>query len=159
MLLWRIWFFLHAVVTFFILYPFFFILLRSKKWFKYVFVIKCKWARLLLFNSGIKYQFICKQKLDPKKTYVFCPNHTSYLDIILSYIVIKHYFHFMGKAELLKVPFFNIFFKRMNIAVNRKSVVASHKAFLRASRDLDQGVSIAIFQKELYPIAPLILDE
>jgi len=51
----------------------------------------------------------------------------------------------MGKAELLKVPLFNRFFERMNIPVNRKSVTASHRAFLRAGADLDKGSSITLF--------------
>ena len=37
------------------------------------------------------------------------------------YNVVPEYFLFMGKYELLKWPLFNIFFKGMNIAVNRGS--------------------------------------
>lgn len=51
----------------------------------------------------------------------------------------------MGKAELLKVPFFRRFFHKMNIPVNRKSHVASHKAFLRAASDIDRKISITLF--------------
>jgi 1-acyl-sn-glycerol-3-phosphate acyltransferase len=57
----------------------------------------------------------------------------------------------MGKAELLNVPLFNIFFKRMNIAVNRSSMTASHKAYRRAMSDIHKGVGIAIFPEATIP--------
>ena len=95
---------------------------------------------LLLF-----YRIENRSKLDKKKAYVFCPNHTSYLDILLIYIAIPVYFHTMGKAELLKVPFFRRFFMGMNIPVNRKSNKDSHRAFTRASTDVDNGISISLF--------------
>jgi len=51
----------------------------------------------------------------------------------------------MGKAELRKVPLFRKFFDRMNIPVNRKSVLDSHRAFVRAGSDIDKGISITLF--------------
>jgi 1-acyl-sn-glycerol-3-phosphate acyltransferase len=51
----------------------------------------------------------------------------------------------MGKAELKKVPLFRRFFHRMNIAVNRKSRMDSHRAFNRAASDLEKGISVALF--------------
>ena len=51
----------------------------------------------------------------------------------------------MGKAELRKVPLFRKFFDRMNIPVNRKSVLDSHRAFMRAGSDIDKGISVALF--------------
>jgi 1-acyl-sn-glycerol-3-phosphate acyltransferase len=51
----------------------------------------------------------------------------------------------MGKAELLKVPLFRHFFKRMNIPVNRKSRIDSHRAFIRAAADIEKGISISLF--------------
>lgn len=76
---------------------------------------------------------------------MFCPNHTSYLDIILIYLAIPCYFHTMGKAELLKVPLFRRFFEKMNIPVNRKSNKDSHRAYQRAASDIDKGISITLF--------------
>jgi 1-acyl-sn-glycerol-3-phosphate acyltransferase len=64
---------------------------------------------------------------------------------MLIYILIPVYFHTMGKAELLKVPLFKKFFEKMNIPVNRKSVLDSHRAFMRAGSDIDKGISIALF--------------
>jgi 1-acyl-sn-glycerol-3-phosphate acyltransferase len=51
----------------------------------------------------------------------------------------------MGKAELLKVPLFKKFFQGMNIPVNRKSAMDSHRAFKRAGNDINKGISITLF--------------
>lgn len=99
----------------------------------------------MLIPLGLFYSIEKKSKLNPKQAYIFCPNHTSYLDIMLIYISIPIYFHTMGKAELRKVPLFRKFFDRMNIPVNRKSVLDSHRAFRRAASDIDKGISVALF--------------
>ena len=63
----------------------------------------------------------------------------------------------MGKAELLKVPLFRRFFQRMNIPVNRKSNMDSHRAFKRAGNDIDKGISIALFPEgTIHHKAPLM---
>lgn len=148
---WRILFFVNGVITFFLFYPFFYVLLSSDKWFEQVFRLKKIWARFLLYPVGIRYKIIKESDYDRNRTYVICGNHGSYLDIILMYLSVKVYFHFMGKAELRRVPFFNKFFDRMNILVDRGSIMGSHRAFVRAGNDLDKGVSIAIFPEATIP--------
>jgi len=110
-----------------------------------VFRLKRIWGCSILIGSGIPYTIKHEKKLDKNRAYIFCPNHFSYLDIVLIYVAIPIYFHTMGKAELKKVPLFNRFFKRMNIPVNRESVTDSHRAFMRAGSDLDKGISITLF--------------
>ena len=51
----------------------------------------------------------------------------------------------MAKFELNKAPLFKIFFKNMQISVNRGSRTASHKALARAGEELDAGHSVFIF--------------
>ncbi|MFM7727325.1 MAG: lysophospholipid acyltransferase family protein, partial [Flavobacteriales bacterium] len=129
----------------FLLFPAFFVLLQREKWFPAVFHLKRFWARLILWPLGIFYTIDRTAKLDTSRTYVICPNHTSYLDIMLIYLSIPIYFHTMGKAELLKVPLFRKFFERMNIPVNRKSKVDAHRAMLRAGSDIEKGISVTLF--------------
>ncbi|MCX6290545.1 MAG: lysophospholipid acyltransferase family protein [Bacteroidetes bacterium] len=143
--IWRSLFFINAVLTFFVFFPFFFVLLRSKKWFPAVFRLKKIWGHFILFPLGLFYSIQRKSKLNAGQAYVFCPNHTSYLDIMHIYVAIPFYFHTMGKAELRKVPLFSKFFDRMNIPVNRKSRMDSHRAFLRATSDIEKGISVTLF--------------
>ncbi len=149
--LWRFWFFFEAVVTFFLLFPFFVITLSGKAPYHRAFWWMQLHARLIVFLSGIRVKVIRNYQPDKNKTYLICPNHISYLDIVVTYVAFPHYFHFMGKAELERVPLFNIFFKRMNIGVNRASRSASHKAYLRAGSDLQNHISIAIFPEATIP--------
>lgn len=143
--MWRSLFFINAVITFFIFFPAFFILLSSKKWFPLVFKLKKVWAHCIVYPVGLFYRIEMREPLDARKAYIFCPNHTSYLDIMLIYISIPFYFHTMGKAELRRVPLFRKFFDRMNIPVNRSSRMDSHRAFTRAQHDIDKGISITLF--------------
>lgn len=154
---WRFLFFLNGTITFLILFPLFYVLLKREKWFKHVFRLKRFWARLIIFDVGIREQIIYKGKKEIPQPAVICPNHASFLDIVMSYIVCPNYFHFMGKAELKKVPLFNKFFENMNILVDRRSIMGSHRAFTRASQDLDKGISISIFPEATIPAcAPMM---
>ncbi len=143
--LWKTIFLLYFVVTLIILYPFFYILLLKKEWRPAVFKLIRFWAHILIFPIGIFYQTDYRFIPQKGKVYVFCANHTSYIDIILSYCVINHFFIFMGKQELERVPLFNIFFKGLNIPVNRKSVTGSYQAFQRAAAELKEGHSVILF--------------
>ncbi len=149
--LWRALFFLNGSVTFIVLFPFFYVLLLRENWFPLVFRLKKVWARLIIFNVGIRYKIINESGTPIPNPCVICPNHTSFLDIVMTYIVMPHYYHFMGKAELKKVPLFNKFFDRMNILVDRGSIMGAHRAFTRAAHDLDKGISIAIFPEATIP--------
>jgi 1-acyl-sn-glycerol-3-phosphate acyltransferase len=149
--IWRIWFFTNAVLCFLFFFPLVVLFISREKWFPIVFkLIKC-WAYYCLWVSGIRYHITSEAKLNPNVAYIFCPNHSSILDIIVSYVAIPQYFHFMGKAELTKIPLFKIFFKRMNISVDRSSLKASYGAYQRAHDDLQKGISIGIFPEATIP--------
>jgi 1-acyl-sn-glycerol-3-phosphate acyltransferase len=143
--LWRSFFFINAIVSFFLFFPVFYFLLKKETSFPWVFKVKKIWAHVIIWPALIFYKIEGKRLIHKGQAYVFCPNHTSYLDIMLIYIAIPVYFHTMGKAELLKVPLFRRFFQRMNIPVNRKSKMDAHRAYRRAGQDIDKGISITLF--------------
>jgi 1-acyl-sn-glycerol-3-phosphate acyltransferase len=144
--LWKIVFVLNFVLGLIVLYPLFYIFLLKESWFPYAFKLKKFWARWILLIPGI---FLDIKRKTPKEQLpqpcIYCSNHVSYLDIVVSYLVIPNYFVFMGKQELNKAPLFRVFFKKMNILVDRKSNVASHRAFLRAGSDIEKGNSVFLF--------------
>lgn len=62
----------------------------------------------------------------------------------------------MGKAELESNPVLGIFFKTIDIAVNRESKISAFRAFKKAGDNLASGMSLLIFpeggiQDEHYP--------
>jgi len=137
---------LNFIFSLLILYPLFYFLLSKKEWFPRAFKLKKVWARWIFIVPGIitKVKYITPADKLPQPA-VYCANHASYLDIIAGYLVIPNYFISMGKKELDKVPLFRRFFKEMNILVDRKSITGSHKAFLRAGQEIDNGHSIFLF--------------
>jgi 1-acyl-sn-glycerol-3-phosphate acyltransferase len=156
-LLWKSLFLLNFIVTLILLYPVYFILFLNEQNFPVAFKLMRAWAKYLVFTAGIKTEVVLEEDL-PKSPYIICPNHTSYLDILLTYCVFPDYFVFMGKKELSKLPLFNIFFKKMNILVDRKSSTGSHKSLLRAAEEIDKGRNIAIFPEGgISPHAPSLM--
>lgn len=144
--LWKLLFLLNFVLGLLVLFPVFYILLLKEEWFPLAFKLKRFWARWIVTIPGIRVDVAKDFNLKKINTpVVFCANHVSYLDIVVSYIVIPHYFVFMGKQELKKAPLFNIFFKKMNILVDRKSKVGSHKAFIQAGQEIEKGNSMFLF--------------
>jgi 1-acyl-sn-glycerol-3-phosphate acyltransferase len=135
---------LYFTITFLLLYPGFLLLLSRKEWYKGCFKLMRFWAWVLVAGAGIIVR-VKKANSFPKGPFIICANHSSYLDIILTYCVVPEYFVFMGKQELNKVPLFNIFFRDMNILVDRKNTINAHRAFVEAMEEIDQGNSVAIF--------------
>ncbi|TXI80730.1 MAG: 1-acyl-sn-glycerol-3-phosphate acyltransferase [Flavobacteriales bacterium] len=129
--------------------PFRILLFRPRRY-QRAFRLKRAWAFFLQWALFIPVRVERRAEL-PAAPYIICCNHSSYLDIIQMYNVIPGYFLFMGKYELLKWPLFNIFFKGMNIAVNRGSRVEAAKAFRKAAKALDRGTSLALFPEGTIP--------
>lgn len=149
--LWKVWFFLVFTCSLVLLYPFFLYALAKERRFYLAFRTMRFWAKLLSFFNGIWLEKEVRGDL-PKPPYVICPNHSSYLDIIMMYRLFDDYFVFMGKSELNSWPLFNIFFtKGMNISVDRRSVVGAHNALERVKREIEKGHNVVIFPEGTIP--------
>ena len=142
---WKIWFVLVFSISFLILYPLFFITIKTKK-LDAAFRLKRVWAYIITSFSGIvpivKFENNIKKMPRPC---IFVANHTSYLDIVLTPFYIDHLALFMGKSELLKAPLFRTFFKGMDIPVNRKSKTDPHRALVKCGEELDKNRSLVIY--------------
>lgn len=142
--LWKLLFLLNFVLGLLLLYPLFYVFLSRKKWFPLAFQLKKFWAAWILLIPGI-FVRIRRAPMEIPQPCIYCSNHVSYLDIVVSYILIPDYFVFMGKQELDKAPLFRIFFREMNILVDRKSTISSHRAFMRAGQELKNGHSVFLY--------------
>lgn len=132
------------------MFPLFYFLLKTDKKIHQAFKLKRVWAKLLLFFTGIR--VIQKNKeLLPKKPYVICANHASYLDIVLMFVIIPETFLFLGKAELLKWPIVKIFFQNMDIPVDRSNSMKAKKSIELTKEAIQKGFSVAIFPEGLIP--------
>lgn len=93
------------------------------------------------------------------KSYMLVANHTSMLDIMLMLVVSRNPFVFVGKKELVKIPIFGFFYKRVCIMVDRDDIKSRTGVYRRAQKRLDQGLSICIFPEGGVPDEKVVLDE
>ena len=140
--LWAWYYFLVFALLFFLFYPFFAVFLSNEKWYVSANRLRVFWARLLFLFTGIVPRITYKHKLDRSRNYIFCSNHFSYLDIPISALVARRNWRYMAKAELGDIPFFSIFFRTIDISVDRESGRDSFKAFQVAGESLSAGMSI-----------------
>lgn len=87
----------------------------------------------------------------PKAPYIICANHSSYTDIVYAYCVIPDYFVFLAKKELGSIPLFKVFFRSMNILVDRKNSAAAKQSLEACAERLKEGESIIIFPEGTIP--------
>ena len=95
--------------------------------------------------AGIAFRYKLETKIDWSRTYIFCANHTSNLDIAAMSMLAKNNFAFLGKEELLGNPITKLFFETIDIPVDRNSKISSFKAFKRTGEYLKEGISVVIF--------------
>ncbi len=93
------------------------------------------------------------------ESYMLVSNHSSMLDIMLMLKASKNPFVFVGKKELVKIPVFGFFYKRVCIMVDREKSSSRSAVYRRAQRRLNQGLSICIFPEGGVPEEHILLDE
>ncbi|WP_185867258.1 lysophospholipid acyltransferase family protein [Blattabacterium cuenoti] len=146
-LLWRIWFF---IINIFLIplwagvsIPFIF----RDKHYPIAYWFHQMWARSNLFLMGFWYALEKdKEILDKNKQYVIISNHSSIMDIMLIYSLMRnHPLVFVGKAELAKLPFFGFVYKKSNILIDRKNLSSCIQVFKKIENKIDSGKSVCIF--------------
>lgn len=134
------------VALFYVLvFPFLYLLSRKKANYPAMNKLRRVWGFLSSSFSGIFYSFSYEQPIDWSKPYIICPNHTSNLDITAMSILVKNNYCFMGKEELADEFATRLFFKTVDIPVNRDSKMSSFRAFKAAGERLAEGTSVIIF--------------
>lgn len=144
-----------AIITFIgfsVLYPGFLYTLAHPKRYSQGHQLRKLWGRWLFLCGFIRAKQYMEAPVDPSKAYVITPNHTSKLDIVTLTVKLKLDFNFMAKIELAQVPIFGIFFRTIDIAVDRKSARHSAMAYQKAKDQLIKDKkSIVIFPQGTIP--------
>nr|WP_304068599.1 lysophospholipid acyltransferase family protein [Pedobacter glucosidilyticus] len=140
-------YFYHLMVLlfYFLLYPWLYGYSRNQRSYHKLNKIRQWNAKLACFFSGIRYTYHFKEKIDWSKTYIVCANHSSNMDILAMTMLMKNNFFFMGKDELLNNPLTALYFKTIDVPVNRQSKISSYRAFKTAGERLKEGMSLMIF--------------
>src|SRR5690606_37146351 len=84
--------------------------------------------------------------------------HTSNLDITALVVACEGKFSFIGKQELLNNPVTGLFFRTIDLPLNRGSKISAFRVFKKAETLLKKSRSIAIFPEgTIHAIYPPIL--
>lgn len=152
----RIYFLL--IISFFsiLFFPLYWLASRKHEWYDVLNKLRVYHSMICSTLSGIRFKYKFEVPLDPNQHYIYCANHSSNLDIMILCILAHGRFHFMGKAELENNLVLGIFFRTIDIPVNRDSKISAFRAFKKAGENLQNGMSLLIFpeggiQDEFYP--------
>lgn len=140
-----IYFGLTTVLWFILLYPFIYFALSNAKRYRFGHLLRKFWGKMLLLFNFVKVKTTYEEPLDTSRSYMIVPNHTSQIDIITLTVKLPLFFNFMAKAELERVPFFGIWFRTIDIAVDRKDARKAALSYRKALNWIDQGNSMVIF--------------
>ena len=159
-LIYRLWFYALVFICTLLLSPLLIISISKRSWYPIFFRIARVWANFILIGMGFYKVIDWEESLKIGQSYIFVANHTSMLDIMLMFSIIRHHpFVFVGKKELAKIPLFGYFYKRTSILVDRSNAISRKKVFSYAQDRIKQGLSICIFPEGGVPPEYIRLDD
>lgn len=104
------------------------------------------WAKTNLALAGLRVKIDGLEYLDPKQTYIFMPNHASFLDILLAFAYIPHDFRMITKREIFHIPLMGWALRlSRQIPMDRANPRKGLAGLKQASNLLREGISIAVF--------------
>jgi len=104
------------------------------------------WARISLRLARLEITVAGLERLDLGRPYVFMPNHSSFLDVLLVFAFIPHNFRSIVKEEFFSIPLLGLTVKSSGqIPLDRKSPRKGLRSIKQAAELLKRGVSIVVF--------------
>lgn len=141
------------ISIFLLLCPFFYIFIWFKSSENIVHWIYRIWGYSVMFFCLLRYKINKNNKVLANKKYIYCANHTSYLDIPTMYCAVYTNLSFIGKSSLGKVPLFGYLYKTMHILVNRHDGNSKKETIERMKYAIDDNKSLIIFPEGTIPRA------
>lgn len=129
---------------FFLLFPVFLIPMFFPSQFRLIGILNRWWARLLFTFIGIPFRVEYRKKPDPRKQYIFCSNHFSYLDIPTLGLAPNNAV-FVGKTGIESIPLFGYMYGKLHITVDRSKLKSRYASLKRSLEAIDEGKSLVIF--------------
>lgn len=139
------WYIFTVLFSFILFFPFFYYYSRKPERYPKLNFYRKGFAFLSSALAGFFYRYKLEKPIVWDRPYIVCANHTSNLDISAVTGFMQGNFAFLGKVELVKNPILGIFFKTIDIPVDRESKMASFRAFKKADEYLAKGMSLVIF--------------
>ncbi len=105
------------------------------------------WAfRCVLFLSGVKITVIGEENVPKDTAVLYVANHSSYFDIVLTYVRVPRPTGYVSKAEILKVPLLSQWMKNLHcLFLDRDDLKKGLQTILEGIEKVKSGISICIF--------------
>jgi len=104
------------------------------------------WAWSVCALCFVRVKIHGMEKLDPKKSYIFMMNHSSWFDIFVVYGWLPFFFKWIMKSSLRKAPFIGAACAAAgHIFINRENPKAAQESLEKAKQELQKGISVVIF--------------
>ncbi len=136
---------LLLLTGFFAVLPLYFLCWQKLAWHKWAIVPNRLWGVWFYALSGTRVKIHGKQHLKGLKTYIVCPNHTSYMDTPLMTHCLPDFVRFVGIAALGKIPIFGWYFKKLHIPVDRSTGKGRLYAYQKSLESIQAGIGVLIF--------------
>ncbi|MFZ8962011.1 MAG: lysophospholipid acyltransferase family protein [Schleiferiaceae bacterium] len=115
------------------------------------------WAAWILNGMGLFRKVTYETRVPWDRPYIVVANHSSELDVMMCYRIVKSPTVFIGKAELAKIPLFGFFFRRSSIPVDRNSLSSKRQVMEKAARRLERGSGLCIYPEGGIPKDPSVV--
>lgn len=131
-------------LIFLVMTPLFWVFIQKPSWKTYALKLNHWWAVIFFKLSAIPAEQVYRSNLSPRQQFVFCANHTSYLDIPLIGLN-SNKFVFVGKSSIAKVPLFGYMYRNIHITVDRDRLRSKYQTLKRAEEEIEKGHSLVMF--------------
>src|SRR2546423_6781008 len=103
-------------------------------------------VRLGLALVGVKVEVSGLEKLDPAQSYIFTPNHQSFIEVPLFVTYLGRNPAYLAKKEVFKYPLFGYGIGLMGVVpVDRTNSLAAIESAKRATENLRRGKSYVVY--------------
>jgi 1-acyl-sn-glycerol-3-phosphate acyltransferase len=103
-------------------------------------------VRVGLALVGVRVEVKGLEMTDPKQTYIFTPNHQSFIEVPLLVTFLKRNLAYLAKKELFKYPIWKQGIKLIGVVpVDRSNTQAAVESARLATENLRRGKSYAIY--------------
>jgi 1-acyl-sn-glycerol-3-phosphate acyltransferase len=107
------------------------------------------WARLFLFASGVRVTLEGMEHVAPGQPRIVVSNHLSWMDICAIAGNLPGTFHFIGKKELNRIPFFGQAWRAAgHISIDRSNREQSYQGLKRAGEQMKREGSLVVIFPE-----------
>ena len=107
-----------------------------------------QWARTSLALAGLRVHIEGQERLNPQNTYIFMPNHASFLDTLLAFAYIPGDSRNIIKEEVFSIPLLGLILRRSgHIPLDRENLWKALKSLRQAADLLKEGISVVVFSE------------